>query len=1029
MRNFLLRTAICLRLPLSTCLHFTRVLLPGFVFMSVAASAQQQQSTISGIIRNEKGEPIQGASIIEKGQSNGTNSGADGRFSLTLHKAGATILISYTGYSAVEWKAGRNTAADIILQPDGRALNEVVVVGYGTQKKASLTGAVASVKGADLTKSSSVNVANAIAGRIPGVIANNRSGRPGDDGSNIIIRGFNSFGGGTSPLFVVDGIPDRDFSRINPADIETITVLKDASAAIYGVRSANGVVLVTTKRGKTGKPTIEYDGSYGLQQLTRLPEIVNAWQYMTYYNEINPNTYAQADIDKYKAGNDPNYTSTDWIREVFRPNAPQSAHSLAVRGGSESVKYFFSGQYLDQGSNFRNSIEDYKQFNIRSNIDARITKNLKVNLDLAARNELRYYPTYSVGSILHETRSIYPFIPVRWPNGSLSAGVSNGRNPVILSSGDPGYNNTKNYILNPTAGFDWQLPFITKGLSVSGYAALDINFRNQKIFTKPWNAYSYNKSTDTYANQYGSTAITSATQDNRTTIAQTMFLKLGYERQFGLHGIQAFVGYEQNSSDYSQTYAYRKNLLSTQVDQIFTGGAEGQIGTGSAAQDGRLSYLGRAAYNYDNKYLAEFSFRQNGSFNFPPGKRWGFFPAASLGWRISEEKFFKDNIRFIDQFKLRASWGLMGNDAVAQYLFLTRYQVVSNMNYYTYFGDNYALATSLQLSSTPNPNITWEVQDTRNLGIDLSLLKGRLAITADYFRYLRKNILAQRNASIPLYTGMALPPENIGKSLNRGFDLSVQYNDHLGDLQYFIGANLTYAKSKVIFRDEAANIPAWQKSEGHPIDSWLVYTTKGIYTEQKQIDESVHLPGARPGDLWIVDVDKNGVITSNDMVRKYESATPKLVYGFNLGGEYKGLGINLLFSGQALARQMILSQMQGSLIAPPQWLYDGRWTEEHPNAKYPRAFNANSPYNSIYADYWLKSAAFLRLKSVEISYTIPKTIYQKWGIGNLRVYVSGFNLFSIDRMKEFGIDPETNNITGVNYPQTRIYRFGINASF
>ncbi|MDF2189017.1 TonB-dependent receptor [Paraflavitalea sp. CAU 1676] len=889
-----------------------------------------------------------------------------------------------------------------------------------------MTGAVASVKGSDIVQSSSANISNAIAGRIPGVIANNRSGRPGDDASTILIRGFNSFGGGTSPLVVVDGVPDRDFTRINPADIENITVLKDASAAIYGVRSANGVILVTTKRGKTGKPTIQYDGSLGVQQLTRLPEVVNAWQYMTYYNEIKPNTYTQADIDKYKAGNDPSYTSTDWIHEVFRKNAPQTAHSVSVSGGGDNIKYYFSGQYLDQSSNFSNSIEHYKQFNIRSNIDARVSKNLKVNLDLAARREDRVYPTYGVNSILHEARSLYPFIPVRWPNGSLSAGVSNGRNPVILVTGDPGYDKIKNYALTPLAGFDWQLPFVTPGLSVSGYASYDINLRNEKIFNKPWDAFSFNRTTGEYANQKTSTAITSITQDDRLTYASTYFIKLAYDRQFGAHNINAFAAYEQTSSNYSQTYAYRKDLLSDQIDQIFTGNAEGQLATGASAQDGRASYLGRLAYNFDNRYLAELSFRYNGSFNFPSNNRWGLFPAVTAGWRISEEKFFKNNINFINQLKVRASWGLMGSDAVAQYLFLTRYQLVSNKNYYTYFGNDYALAPSLILSSTPNPDITWEKQDTRNIGFDVTFLEGKLNITADYFRYLRKDILAQRSASIPLYTGMSLPAENIGKSLNRGIDFSAVYNNRKGALQYNIGVNLTYAKSKVLFRDEAANVPAWQRSEGHPIDSWLVYETNGIYHTKEELDGSVHLPGARIGDLWIKDTDGNKSITSNDRVRKFESATPKLVYGLNLGAAYKGIGVNILLSGQAMAKQMILSQMQGSLIAPPKWLYDGRSTTDNPQAQYPRAFNSNDSYNSIYADFWLKSAAFLRLKSVEVSYSLPVQVYSRFGISSLRVYASGYNLLSFDNTKQYGIDPETNNITGVNYPQSRIFRAGVN---
>ncbi|KIC94007.1 SusC/RagA family TonB-linked outer membrane protein [Flavihumibacter solisilvae] len=985
--------------------------------------AQQQ---VSGIIRTEKGEPVVGASIRIKDNTTGTVSGNDGHFSLTVEGKNLILVITHTGFANMETRAVAGKLLDIVLSPESKSMNEVVVIGYGSQKKTSLTGSVASVKGSELTQSSSANVTNAIAGRVPGVIANNRSGRPGDDGSSILIRGFNSFGGGTSPLFVVDGIPDRDFSRINPADIENITVLKDASAAIYGVRSANGVILVTTKRGKSGKPSIQYDGSVSVQQLTRLPEIVPAWQYMTYYNEINPNSYTTEDIEKYKAGNDPAYPSTDWINEVFRKNAPQTAHSLSVRGGSENVRYYFSGQFLDQSSNFRNSIEHYRQFNLRSNIDARITKNLKVNLDLAGRTENRNYPTYGVSSIMHETRSLYPFIPVRWPNGSLSAGVSNGRNPVILVSDAPGYDKSKSYVFTPLAGFDWQLPFITQGLSINGYASYDITFRDQKIFTRPWDAWSYNSSTDTYSNQRTSTATTSITQDDRQTTASTAFIRLNYERQFGGNNIAAFAGVEQTSSNFSQTYAYRKNLLSEQVDQIFTGSAEGQQGTGSAAQDGRLSYLGRIAYNYDSRYFAEVSMRYNGSFNFPEDNRWGLFPAVSAGWRISEERFFRDNVRFINNLKLRASWGLMGSDAVAQYLFLTRYQLVNNMNYYTYFGSNYALASAIQLSSTPNTNITWEKQDTKNIGLDAGFLEGKLNLTIDYFRYLRKDILAQRSASIPLYTGMALPAENIGKSLNRGIDFSASFDNRSGNFFYSIGTNLTYAKSKVLFRDEAANVPEWQKSEGHPIDSWLVYLTNGVYSSQKEVDESVHLPGAEPGDLWIKDVDGNGIITSTDRVRKYESATPKLVYGLSLNGGYKGFTLSMLFSGQAMAKQMILSQMQGSLIAPPQWLYDGRWTAENTESKYPKAFNSTDSYNSIYADFWLKNAAFLRLKSLEFGYNLPERSLSKTGISNLRIYLSAYNLLSFDGLKQYGIDAETNNITGVNYPQSRIYRFGVN---
>jgi len=988
---------------------------------------------IEGKVTDEKGLPLPGVSVRVKGATNGTTTNDDGQYTITVPSSQAILVFTYLGYTSQEQKVGNSTTVNIVLANKNSNLNEVVVVGYGTQKKGNVVGAVSTLKGEEVLQNSSPSVSNSLAGHIPGLILNNRSGEPGNDGASLLIRGLNSFGGGTSPLIVVDGIPDRDLNRLNPDDIESVTVLKDASAAIYGVRSANGVILITTKRGKSGKPTIHYDGSYGIQQLTRLTHRVNAWEYMTYYNELNLNRgnsapYAQSEIDKYKAGNDPNYTSTDWLNAVFRKNAPQNNHSLSVQGGSEQVKYYFSAQTLNQESNLRNSDERFKEFNIRSNIDATISKNMKVNLDISARKEDRYNPVISLAQTLHEAVSMYPFLPVYWQNGYPDAGVSNGRNPVIMTSSAAGYDNTSNYIVNPKLGFDLQLPYITQGLSLNGYAAFDYNYRAEKTFHQPWDAYTYDATTNTYNNQRSSTSILSLAQDAQLTNENTYFIKLAYDRQFGKHNVSAFTGFEQTTSTWNDTYAYRRDLLSDQLDQLFTGSAVGQNATGSAYQDGRKSYLGRVAYNYANKYLADVTFRYNGSFNFPADKRWGLFPAVSLGWKISEEDFFKNNIKGIDQLKLRASWGLMGNDAVAQYLYVTRYQLLQNPEYYTYFGDNYVETKGLYLSATPNPNITWERQDTRNIGFDAAFLGNKLTVSFDAFRFLRKDILAQRNASVPLYTGLSLPAENIGKSLNRGVDFSINYSETKTIVKYHLGANFTYAKSKIIFRDESPNIPAWQKSTGYAIDSWLVYQTKDIYHTQAEVDNSPHLPGAKPGDLWIIDKSGDGNITSDDKVRIPESATPKIMYGLLMGAEYKGIALNLVWAGQAMAKQMILPQSQGSLVAPPAYLYDGRWTPDNPNAQYPRAFNYTDPRNSVPADFWLRDASFVRLKTAELSYTLPANTFEKYGIGLVKVFVGATNLFSFDGMKKYGVDPETNNVTGINYPQTRIFRFGLNVN-
>lgn len=993
-----------------------------------------QQITVSGKVTDSDNNPLPGVTIVIKGTSRGTISDSDGKYNLLNVPADATLIFSFVGMRSQDVQVNGNTSINVSLNETAIGLDEVVAVGYGIQKKASLTGSLSSVKGDELTVNSSVNVSNSIAGRMAGVIANNRSGQPGSDDSQILIRGFNSFGGGTAPLIVVDGIPDRNMNRINPEDIESVTVLKDASAAIYGVRSANGVILITTKRGKSGRPSIRYNGSMGFQQLTRMDTRVGSWQYMTYMNELNVNQgnsapYAQSEIDKYKAGNDPDYTSTDWVSAVFRKNAPQTNHSISITGGSEQVKYYLSGQYLNQESNYSNSDERFKEYNIRSNIDAKITKNLKVNFDLAARKEDRQYPVNSNRNILHETVSMYPFLPVYWRNGYANACISNGRNPVIMTSSLPGYDKIINLVGNAKLGFDLQLPSITKGLSLSGYSAFDYNVRSQKKFKQPWDAYTYDKTTKTYSNQRNSTSIISLVQDEQITNENTYFLKLAYENQFGKHGVNAFVGYEQTTSSWRDTYAYRRDLLSTTLDQLFTGSAIGQDATGAESQGGRASYLGRFAYNYSDKYLADVSFRYNGSFNFPADKRWGLFPAVSLGWRISEENFFKNNFQGIDQLKLRASWGLMGNDAVAQYLYVTRYQVSTTPENYTYFGANYTEAKDLYLAATPNPNITWEKQDSKNIGLDLTMLNSKLNFSVDAFRYLRRDILAQRLASVPLYTGLSLPKENIGKSQNSGIDFSVNYLENQKAVKYHVGANFTYAKSKVIFKDESPNIPAWQKITGMAIDSWLVYQTNGIYHKQTEVDNSPHMAGAKPGDLWLLDKSGDNNITADDMVRIPESATPKIVFGLLMGSEYKGFALDLVWAGQTMAKQMISPQMQGSVTGPPQWLYDGRWTPENPDAKYPRAFNYNDSRNSVYADFWLMDASFVRLKSAELSYTIPAHIFSKLGLSDVKVYASGYNLFSIDKMKKFNRDPETNNTTGVNYPQTRIYKFGLNIGF
>lgn len=1006
---------------------------------------------ITGKITDSDGAPLAGATIKLKGSAISTVADQSGRFTLSSTTSNGILEISFVGYETREISFSGGKAVAVTLNRKENKVDEVVVIGYGTQKKINVTGAVNTIKGDEIQQSSSVNVANALAGRSPGVISTSYSGDPGNDNPAILIRGINSFGGGTAPLIVVDGVPDRDFSRLNPIDIESITILKDASAAIYGVRSANGVILVTTKRG-TGKSNVTYDLTYGLQQYTRLrPSLTNSLELFTYANEANvnegkPEVYTQAFIDANKGVN------TNWFREALNDFAPQVQHKLTFSGSTEKVNYYISGQYLDQRSNFKVTDKRYKQFNILSNIDAKVSKYIKLSLDFNARRQDNNnpadntsdpnYPFELVPYKLMQNIDLAPtWYPVKWSNGLYALGIAQGSvNPVIKTSNLTGYNNSVSLIINTKMGADIQLPFVLKGLSASGYYSYDVLQTNNKAWVTPYNAYDYNPTSGAYVNVIGSTGAAKLDQRNSLSIRKTLFAKIAYDRKFGNQTINSFVGYEESATNGEILQAYRSGFISTSLDQLFAGGAANQVGIGNAIQDGRRSYLGRLGYNYSNKYLAEITMRYNGSFNFAPNKRWGLFPAASVGWRISEENFFRNNVKFINSLKLRASWGLMGSDAVTPYQYIQTYAIVPS-NYYDnflYTGTNYQQNFQIGRGPTPNPNITWEKQDSKNIGLDLSLLSSRLTATIDFFKYIRRDILAQRNGSIPIYTGLSLPSENIGKMQNQGFDLSINYSERRTAIQYYVGLNFGYTTNKIIFRDESPKIPDWQKSTGYSADSYTIYKTNGIYHNQADIDKSPHLDKAAPGDIWIKDVSGDGNIDVNDMVRINNSPTARMTFGIPMGIVYKGISIDLLWAGQSKAKILIQPMAGLSGAVPPKWLFDGRWTPQNPTAIYPRAFNGLSNRNQIPSDLFLIDGSFLRLKSAEIAYTVPTRLYTKLGITNLSVRLSGFNLFSFDYFKKFGRDVENTSIPGTfgagnnssyQYPQTRIYQIGLRVSF
>lgn len=1006
------------------------------VLLGLAGTAQQNK-TLNAIVLTDNGSPIAGASILLKKTGKGTSTNQDGKFTIS-YSASDTLIVSSLNYTSKQVHLHGQTNLQITLQEKSQQVDEVVVVGYGTQRKATLTGSVTQINADEINESKSPNIANSLAGRMPGLVVNNRSGEPGADGSSILIRGSGTTGN-NAPLIVIDGVANRGgFERLNPTDIESITVLKDASAAIYGAQAANGVILVTTKRGSTGKPTINYAGSFGLSEPTRVPKLVNSYDYALFRNEKDIRqgqgnvTYTPEQIQKFKDQSDPiSYPNTDWYSEVLKPLTPQTQHSLSISGGSEKIKYFVSGAYLYQDAFYKKSATNYNQYNLRSNIDAQITDNFKLGLDIVGRKEDRNNPPTGADGIFLSILGSYPGLAPFYPNGLPVAGIE-GPNPLQMAQGYNGYLRKRNNSIQTTINGELKLPYVTKGLSLLGFAAFDFTFYNEKSFTKPFDLYRYNSTTDTYNNVrsllLGDPSISQSYGDSNL---KTFHLRLNYNRQFGQHDVSAFVAAEQSDYYNEGIFANRQGLVSSQIDQLFAFfyDVTRQSNGSTADQNARRNYFGRLNYAYANKYLAELVFRRDGSFNFPPGRQYGNFPGLSVGWRLSEEKFIKDNFSFVNELKLRASISRLGNDRINQYQFLTRYTVAQDHNrYYLGDGENPGYAPGLMPGVAPNPNITWEVEEMKNVALEGSLFNNKLDFSAEYFWAKRDHLLAKRNVSVPHTTGLQLPDENIGRVDRKGIELTLGTKGSIQDFKYFVNANMTRTWSKIVFIDESPNVLEWQKQQGYQLGSWLVYRTDGLFRTQEDLDNTkVKLPGSQVGDIRYLDINNDGVINANDQERIYESPTPLLVYGLRMGGSYKNLSFSMLWQGQAKAKQIILPQANNGEFIPPQWLYEDRWTSENPNAKYPGAFDRTYNVNNRASDFWLQDMSFFKLKTVEVGYTFTGEKLEKSGIKNLRLYLNGFNMFSIDKVKHY--DPETVSYTGAYYPQTRIYTVGVNLSF
>lgn len=1009
--------------------------LPGSASAAVADNAM-----VSGVVVDKSGAPIVGAAVYVKGNmSSGTMTDVDGKFTISC-PVSSVLVFSALSYADQEFAVSKNVKdLEIRLMDDAQQLEEIVVVGYGKQKKETVTGSIAAVKGEELRRSPESNLTNSLVGRMPGLIARGVGGEPGNDYSEILIRGKASFGD-TQPLFVIDGVANRwgNIDNLNPNDIESITILKDASAAIYGAQAANGVILVTTKRGREGKPTITYEGNVSLSGNTRTPKLMNAYQFMDYDDEINmyqypddPSKQKYRDIkDKYIDGsNDPklNEADTDWMGVVFQKYAPKTRHSVSISGGTERVNYYFSGSYLYQEPCYKDTPFNFQTFQIRSNVEAKITKDFTLGLELATRQENRNQSNYSTSDLFWEAYNAYPFLPDYYvlEDGSKlpGPGISWGNNIAILTKGGTGYYRQKDYYVNTKVNFDLQMPWITKGLYINGYVAFDKRFQHTKTQNGMWDAYQYNRATGNYDNIYDTTGYqTIQLSEQKYDMDMTTFMaRIGYERTFNDHSVNAFVAYEQSREQGDWISAYRQGFYSHNPDYMFAGADEKKNNNGSAYVKARQHIFGRVSYGYKNRYLAEFTLRYDGSMNFPKNSRWGLFPGLSLGWRMTEEKWMQ-NVSWLDELKIKASIGQLGNDRVASFQYLQNY----DLGVAGEFGHDPIEYKGFTASTVPNPNITWEVATNYNIGFESRFIRNKFYLDAQYFYQHRTNILTPRNASLPDYTGLTLPDENIGVIDNQGVELELTYRDAKGDWTWYAGGTFTFARNKVIFFDEAKDVPAWQRRTGFPIDSYLLYKSDGLYQNQDDIDGSVHFANAIPGDIRYIDYNGDGTLSSSDMVRIFKSATPEIVYGINLGASWKGIELNVLFQGQGRAAAYVVPQAANRESV----YYTDRWISEEktPNAKYPRAFYYKDDNNLFSSDFWLRDAWFLRLKNLELAYNFPKKWMEKAKMQGVRVYVSGSNLFTIDAIKI--LDPESaSQNSGRYYPQQRIFNFGVSVTF
>lgn len=1046
------------------------IIFSSFLFhLSISA----QVNNITGQITDQQtGKPLFGVSVSEKNGLNGASTSSDGKFSITA-PANSTLVISSVGYVTVEISVHNRTVINSTISKDNTALNEVIVVGYGKEKKVNVIGSIATISGKEITSAPVSSVSNALAGRLPGAIIQQRSGEPGSDGASILIRGISTLGN-SSPLVIIDGIPGRDvntnqlsndygtqtidgsagrdLNSINPEDIESISILKDASAAIYGARAANGVILVTTKRGKTdAPPNFNYSFYTGWLSPTEIPKMANAATYaqmlreMETYKGVAPSnmTFTQEDVEKFKSGKFPwTHPNTNWWDATLRNSSHTQHHNFSVNGGSKTVNYFvaFGTQYADGLYKIANA-KKFNRYNLRANVDVQINKYLNVGIDVDGSQENRLGPSLDAQTVFNVINQNKPNTFSVYPNGSAGTGAFGASyQPVLRSTLDGGFDDDKRYRANNKINASLKIPGID-GATLTSYYAYDVFFSKRKYFDHPVTGYELDKGAYLAAGntgaQDGSAFLVPAsdgydpqlTEYYNNTTAKTFNLKLNYDKSFNsVHNFSAFVAYETSESNGTGISAFRRNFISAQLPYLFAGGNEQKDNSGYVTLDARINYFGRLSYNFKGTYLFQFALRRDGSLRFSKESgRWGNFPSALAGWIISNENFWKNNVKAVDFLKIKASWGRLGNDLVPPFQYLASYAFGTGGVY----GPNGTYYSSLYQSNATNPSITWEVATLYNAGFESRLFDNRVSLNADFFFQRRSKILIKRNASVPGFTGLSLPDENFGIVDNKGVEIQLGYTSKTSkNFSYSINSNFAYAKNKVVYFDEPVNNVAWQTLTGHPIGATLLYKSAGIFRDAEQLNKTPHVSGAIPGDVIIKDQNGDGVINSDDQILFDKTTNPQITYGLSLNFRYKNFELNALINGAGTAWVRRLGSQQGAAGDYYQYDADGRWTPENINATKPRAYDGSSTYwrGKFTTDLEYQNQSYARLKNLQLSYHLPVKNFKPNFIQDAQLYISGQNLFLLYASKNRIWDPEFSG-TRDNYLIMKVMSLGARISF